>query len=275
MHKTRRSLLAQYTASFRLLLVATGRLDKQHLKEEDGVEDGGGGEANEQQVVVHLGQGGVESRPRPGHDEQEGKGAQLSRLTRSPYLEDLWETGQCGEGDGGALEKGHHVVTDVLRDQQAGRKDGVDCGDEQQLHHASSVEANEQDKKRILPRDEERLAIGDEGIAGTEVVGECDGCRDRLQQLRQKAESRDALAQQNLGDLRQFDHGGAANDADRQALAEDELDAVAVGDASFLENCPGAAWTNEGIQRVLCCLEGRLHLGREGIECTRVSAVDR
>lgn len=121
------------------------------------------------------------------------------------------------------------VTCDVIGDQQSRQENRVKRGKEQQLHRFIPVEPDQEDQKRVLQAHKHRLPINHERIPRPPIIRKSNSSRNQLQNLTNQTQPRDALAQQNLEELGQFDEGGAADNADGEALAEEQLGACRIG----------------------------------------------
>lgn len=153
-------------------------------------------------------------------------------------------------------------VHDIIGKQRGGTN--RQCGNKQSRHgRPAAVVQDEDGDDDVLAHDEGGLAKGAKGEAIAHVVRQRDEVRARLEQVRQKRHALGGLGLEQLEDLRDLDDGRGADDANAQALADGELDALGVFDVDVEQQRLVAGLADDGDAEVP---DGSRQVVRDGLD---------
>lgn len=154
--------------------------------------------------------------------------SERAQLSRTALLEDGGDLGHLArdaEDAGASLQVAEGVGIDDGSAEE-GSDAGGEGGDEQGGGaRAAAVVEDEDGDDDVLAEDEGGLAVGAEGEAVAEVVGERDEVRGGLEQVGEEADTLGGPGPRELQDLRHLDDRRRPDDADAQRLRHSELEA--------------------------------------------------
>lgn len=156
--------------------------------------------------------------------------AQLARTTLLPDSQNLGHLARDAESTRTGLEKTHGLgVKQALCEQGAdgAGKDGYKQGGES---GPPAIVENQHGDDNVLAKDEGGLAVGGEGEAIADVVGQRDEVAGRLEQVREEADARGGARPRQVDDLRHLDHRRGRHDTHAQRLGHGELEAFCVSE---------------------------------------------
>lgn len=160
--------------------------------------------------------------------------------------ENLRNLGGNAENTGTGLEVAKHLhVQHALGKECAGR--GSQHRDKDSSQRSSVAVVEDQDRNNdVLAHDESRLSIGAKRESITDIVGERNEVCGRLEEVGQKRDSCGGLRVDQLQDLRHLDNGRSANDANAEALADGELQALGVVNVDIEQDGLVALFADDG-----------------------------
>lgn len=174
------------------------------------------------------------------------KGAELAGSTLLPNGGDLRHLASNTEKTGSSLQISQSLhVEEARREEQS---DGTgERGNEGGSESGATAEVEDKDADDdILTEDQGGLAVGAEGELIAEVVGEGDEVRAGFEEIGQEGDTFGRLGADKLEDLRHLDDGGGGDDADAEALADGELEAVLVVEGHVKEQGLVAVLADDG-----------------------------
>ena len=160
--------------------------------------------------------------------------------------ENLRNLGGDAENTGASLEVAKH-----LHVQHALGKECAGCGsqrrDKDGSQGSSAAVVEDQDRNDdVLAHDEGRLSIGAKRELVAHIVGERNEVCGRLEEVGQKRDAGGGLRVDQLQDLRHLDNGRGANDANAEALADGELQALGVFNIDIEQDGLVALFADDG-----------------------------
>jgi len=161
------------------------------------------------------------------------------------------------------LEEGELVqVEELVGDEGAdGRsEDGDEDGRER---GAAGVVEDQSSNDNVLGGYQGGFAVGAEGEAIAEVVGEGDDVGGSLEKVGEDADAGGRLAVEQLEDLWDLDDGGGADNAEAEGLGDGKLEALLVGDGELAHEGGVAAGAEEGYGKLI---DGARKVRSDGLE---------
>lgn len=195
----------------------------QDLRGENGIQRKAGNEAVEDELVVHLLQGGVDATQAAKQVIKDGKGRQLARAALLPDGQDLRQLARDAQPARAGLEARHLRVGDErVRDHERVDRAAHRGEERARLRRLPRVDQDQDADDHVLDRDQARLAVRAEGEPVAHVVRQCD---DEARRFQKVARERQALGRprlDQLDDLRHLDDRRRRDDAYAERLRHRE-----------------------------------------------------